>query len=88
QGFRPLVKAQGTPLYTAYESTSRRIGSTTEQLRKEHLKGAIRTFHNSINAIEIGEQLSGKPATKILTLPTLEFELQERATVANMLSKP
>ncbi|KAL5404076.1 hypothetical protein PMIN04_012660 [Paraphaeosphaeria minitans] len=88
QGFRPLVQGQGTSLYADYESTVRRIGSTTEKLRRERLKEAIQTFHDSIDAIEIEKQLSGKPATEILTLSTPEFELRERATVANMLSKP
>ncbi|KAF9729895.1 hypothetical protein PMIN01_11828 [Paraphaeosphaeria minitans] len=88
QGFRPLVQAQGTSLYADYESTNRRIGSTTEKLRRERLKKAIQKFHDSIDAIEIEKQLSGKPATEILTLPMPEFELRERATVANMLSKP
>ena len=88
QGFRPLVQAQETSLYADYESTIRRIGSTTEKLRRERLKEAIRTFHNSIDAIEIDKQLSGKPATEILTLSTPEFGRQERGTVANMLSKP
>ncbi|KAL5405073.1 hypothetical protein PMIN06_010286 [Paraphaeosphaeria minitans] len=88
QGFRPLVQAQGTSLYADYESTNRRIGSTTEKLRRERLKKAIQEFHGSIDAMEIEKQLSGKPATEILTLPKPEFELRERATVANMLSKP
>lgn len=88
QGFRPLVQAQGTSLYADYESTIRKIGSTTEKLRRERLKEAIQTFHNSIDAIEIEKQLSGKSVTGILTLPTPEFELRERASVANMLSKP
>ncbi|KAL5370822.1 hypothetical protein DPSP01_014648, partial [Paraphaeosphaeria sporulosa] len=88
QGFRPLVQAQGTSLYADYESTNRRISSTTKKLHRERLKKAIQEFHDSINAIEIEKQLSGKPATEILTLPTPEFELQEHATVANVLSKP
>lgn len=88
QGFRPLLEAQGTSLYAEYESTIRKIGSTTEKLRRERLKEAIRAFHDSIDATEIERQLGGKPATKILTLPTPEFELRERATIANMLSKP
>ncbi|KAL5406034.1 hypothetical protein PMIN06_011235 [Paraphaeosphaeria minitans] len=88
KGFRPLLQAQGTSLYADYEVTIRKIGSTTEKLRRERLKEAIKTFHDSIDAIEIEKQLSGKPATEILTLPTPEFELRERATIANMLSKP
>jgi hypothetical protein len=88
QGFRPLLQAQGTSLYTDYEATIRKIDSTTEKLRRERLKEAIKTFHDSIDAIEIEKHLSGKPATEVLTLLTPDFELRERATIANMLSKP
>ena len=44
QGFRPLLQAQGTSLYADYEATIRKIGSTTEKLRRDRLKEAIKTF--------------------------------------------
>jgi hypothetical protein len=88
QGFRPLLQAQGTSLYTDYKAIIHKISSTTEKLRKERLKEAIKTFHDSINTIKIEKQLSRKPTTEVLTLPTPEFKLRERATIANILSKP
>ena len=49
---------------------------------------AIREFYNLINMIKIARQLSGKGLTKVLTLPRVEFKLQEWATIAKMLFAP
>lgn len=47
----------------------------------------IRAFHDSIDTIKIARQLSGKAAAEVLTLPPVEFKLQERAAIAAMLFK-
>lgn len=88
QGFQPLAKGQGTDLYKKYEETKRKIVSTYQRLYRVRLDSAIREFHESIDTIEIARQLSGKAAAEVLTLPAVEFELRERATIANMLFKP
>jgi hypothetical protein len=64
------------------------IGSTYQRLYRERLESAVRKFHESINTIEIARQLSGMAADKVLTLSAVEFELQERGTIAGMLFKP
>jgi hypothetical protein len=87
QGFRPLSQGQGTDLYSMYEDTKRKIGSTYQRLYKNRLDSAIHGFHESIDTVEIARQLSGKPAVEFLTLPAVEFELRERAIIAGMLFK-
>jgi hypothetical protein len=57
-------------------------------LYRERLDSAIHEFHESIDTIEIANQLSGKAAVEVLMLPAVEFELRERATIAGMLFKP
>ena len=52
------------------------------------MTAAIREFHNTIDAIEIEKQLRGNVATEVLRRLAVEFELRERATVANMLFQP
>jgi hypothetical protein len=74
-------------LYQKYD-TKRKIGSTYQRLYREQLESPIREFHDSIDTIEIARQLSGKAAAEVLTLPAVEFELRERATIAGMLFKP
>jgi hypothetical protein len=88
RGFQPLSKGQGTDLYKKYEDANRKIGSTYQRLYRERLDSAIHEFHESIDTIEIAKQLSGRAAAEVLTLPAVEFELQERATIAGMLFKP
>ena len=87
-GFRPLITAKGTQLYEKYEQKQREISSAYQRLQRVRLDEAIRTFYDCVDTEEITRQLSGKPATEILTLPAVEFELQERATIADMLPKP
>jgi hypothetical protein len=86
QGFLPLSK--GTDLYKKNEDTKRKIGSTYQRSYRERLESAICEFHESIDTIEIARQLSGMAAAEVLTLPAVEFELRERATIAGMLFKP
>ncbi|KAI1510323.1 DUF3435 domain containing protein [Pyrenophora tritici-repentis] len=88
QGFHPLSKGQGTDLYKKYEDSKRKISSTYQRLYRERLDAAYNEFHESIDTIEIARQLSGKAAAEVLTLPAVEFELRERATIAGMLFKP
>ena len=88
QGHWPLVKAQGTKLYEKYSEITKDIGSTYQSLRRTKLAGVIKAFHDSIDTIEIARQLNGKAAEEVLTLPSIEFELRVRASIAGMLFKP
>ena len=87
-GFYPVTKAEGTELYKRYDDSKRAISKTYQKLYRERLEKAIHEFHDSIDTIEIASQLSGKAAIEVLTLPTAEFEIRERATIAAMLFKP
>jgi len=88
QGYNPLRKAKGTDLYKKYVDTNLKAHSTYQKLHRERLAAAIREFHDTIDSIEIAKQLGGKAATEVLTLPAVEFELKERATIASMLFQP
>jgi hypothetical protein len=87
QGCRPLTKGKGTDLCNKYDDTKRKMNSTYQRLYRERLESAVREFHESIDTIEIARQLTGMAADKVPTLPAVEFELQERGTVAGMLFK-
>ena len=64
------------------------IGKTYQKLYREWLDKAIYKFHNLVNTNEIARQLSEKPATEVLILPTIEFKIWEWATIARILFKP
>lgn len=87
-GYSPATTGKGTALFENYEETKRKIANTNQKLRKQRLKQIIRDFHDSIDTIEITKQMSGHAAADILTPPAIEFELQERAAIANMLFTP
>lgn len=88
QGFYPISKAEGTDLHKQYENCKRMISKTYQKLHRERLDKAIHEFHDSVDTNEIARQLNGTPATEVLTLPTVEFEIRERATIAGMLFQP
>lgn len=87
-GYYPAARGKGSVLFKNYEATKRKIASTNQRLRKQRLNQIIREFHDSIDTIEITKQISGHAAADILTPPAIEFELQERAAIANMLFTP
>jgi hypothetical protein len=80
--------AKGTDLFDRYKAVERKINNMSIKLRRERLDQALRDFHDSIDTIEINKQLDGITAADILTQPTLQYELRERATVAKLLSQP
>jgi len=92
QGFYLLLKVKGNKLYgdiyNKYDRAKKEITKQYQHLHWLRLRQVIREFHDSIDTIEISKQLSGRPAVDVLTLPPVEFELRERATIAGMLFKP
>lgn len=77
KGFYPLPKAEGTPPYKKIKETDRKIGSTSQKLHRDRSDQTLLEFHDSIDTIEIARQLSGKAATEVLTLPSIEVEIRE-----------
>jgi hypothetical protein len=88
QGYYPLAMAKGGDLYKKYADINAKLSSTYQKLHRNRLTAAIRHFHDTIDGIEIAKQLSGNARTEVLTLPAVEFELRERAIVAEMVFRP
>ncbi|KAF2194702.1 hypothetical protein K469DRAFT_547808 [Zopfia rhizophila CBS 207.26] len=88
QGFYPVIAAKGTSLYKQYEDIKRKVSSRYQKLHRQRFEKAVRDFHDSVDTTEIARQLSGNATIEVLTLPTVEFEIRERATIAGMLFKP
>ncbi|KAI9785532.1 MAG: hypothetical protein M1839_009273 [Geoglossum umbratile] len=57
------------------------------QLSDARLSQAIQGFHNTIDTIEINNQLQGIMPTDVLTPSTIEYELKERAAAAKLFFK-
>ena len=48
----------------------------------------IQEFHKTVRTTEVDQQLQGIRPADILTPPTIKYELEERATVSNLLFEP
>ncbi|KAH6696517.1 hypothetical protein BKA61DRAFT_498021, partial [Leptodontidium sp. MPI-SDFR-AT-0119] len=67
----------------------RKINRKKNQLKNERLNNAIDNFYEIIHVDEVDRQMRGiLPNIKVLTLSTIKYELEERATVAKLLFQP
>jgi len=51
------------------------------------LRETIKEFHKTVYTIKVDRQLQGTRPADILA-PTIEYELEERATIARLLFQP
>jgi hypothetical protein len=86
----PTIKAaMGTLWYERHGETQRELNSLRQELSSKLLEKTIDEFHESVHIIEVERQLRGiRPASDVLTPPTIEYELEERAAVARLLFEP
>lgn len=85
QGYYPVAEGKGTRAYERYKKYDKAIGTKANTLRIRRLKSAIREFHETIDEIEISQQLSGLAVPEILTRPAAQYELRERASIVKLM---
>jgi hypothetical protein len=88
QGYSPLAEGKGTRAYERYKRYNKAIGTKANALRLQRLRRAIRDYHETIDEIEIGQQLSGLAVPEILTRPAAQYELRERVRIVKLMSTP
>jgi hypothetical protein len=82
----PTIKAsENTRWYDKHKEAQAEVNSLKRQLNKEWLEKTIEEFHKTVYTIEVDQQLQGIRPADILTPPSIEYELEERATVAKLL---
>jgi hypothetical protein len=86
QGYFPLAEGKGTRAYERYKKYDKEIGTKANALRIRRLKKSIRDFHETVDEIEISQQLSGLAVPEILTRPAAQYELRERASIVKLMS--
>jgi hypothetical protein len=86
QGFRYVKDAEGkTALYERHGQKNDEVKSLKQQLKNLRLTKAIDDFHNTIDTIEINRQQEGvMPKEEVLMPSNIEYELEERSTVAEL----
>ncbi|KAH6667228.1 hypothetical protein B0J14DRAFT_567735 [Halenospora varia] len=72
-----------TRWYELHSKTQAEINTLKRQLSKDWLEKTIKEFYKTVHTIEVDQQLQGIRPADILTPPSIEYELEERATVAN-----
>ena len=90
QGYQPLAAARGHPLYERYCSADKAMRSLKTVLRRRRVEQAIREFHRDVHAKDISTQLGaeGGDNAGVVCRPTVQFEFNERAALAEMLPRP
>ena len=86
-GFPTIKAAEGTKWYQRHKSTQAGINNLKCQLSDACLNQAIQEFHDTIDTIEINNQLQGIMPTEVLVPSTMEYELEERAIAAKLFFK-
>ncbi|KAH6704086.1 hypothetical protein BKA61DRAFT_416761, partial [Leptodontidium sp. MPI-SDFR-AT-0119] len=88
-GYATIKAAEGTFWYKKHHEAQRKINCKKNKLRNELLDNAINNFHETVHVDEVDRQMRGiLPDTEVLTPSTIEYELEERATVAKLLFQP
>ena len=87
-GFCTIKVAKGTRWYQKHQEIQADINTLRSQLKKKELERTIKEFHKTVHTTEVDQQLRGIRPAKILTPPTIKYELGERATVAKLLFEP
>jgi hypothetical protein len=85
-GYSIIKAAKGTFWYKKYHEAQRKINCKKNKLRNELLDNIINNFHETVHVDEVDRQIRGiLPDIEVLTPSTIEYELEERATVAKLL---
>jgi hypothetical protein len=87
QGFPTVAAAKGTQLGENYECYRKRVDNLRKKLTAKRLEHAIKDFHESVDVDEVNRQLHGIKPSTVLAPPTIEYELPERALVAQLFSE-
>ncbi|KAF7894704.1 uncharacterized protein EAF01_010154 [Botrytis porri] len=88
RGYSTIKAAAKTRWYEKHQEIQAEINNLRSQKSKQLLDKTIKEFHKTVHTIEVDRQLQGILPADILTPSTIEYELEERATIARMLFEP
>ncbi|TGO07583.1 hypothetical protein BTUL_0262g00010 [Botrytis tulipae] len=88
RGYPTIKAAANTRWYEKHQAIQAEINNLKSQKSKQLLDNTIKEFHKTVHTIEVDRQLQGILPADILTPSTIEYELEERATIARLLFEP
>jgi Protein of unknown function (DUF3435) len=88
-GYPTIKAAKGTKWFERHDEAQRIANSLRTKLTREKLDKIIDNFHETVHTEEVDRQMRGIfPSPVDLNPSTIEYELEERATVARLLFQP
>jgi hypothetical protein len=89
RGYTTFKAAAGTGLHDRRREKQLELNSLGQKLYNELLEKSIEEFHETVHTLEVDRQMRGiLPAPGVLIPSTIKYELEERATVAELLFQP
>jgi hypothetical protein len=89
-GFRNIPDAMGkTGRYDDYIVASGKFNARSSLLKDRCLKEAIKEYHETVDTLEINNQLKGiMPDNEVVILPNIDYELADRGLAAQLFFTP
>ena len=87
RGYSTRAAAEGTKLAEQYDYYNKKADSLCKSLKSKRLQQAIQDFHHSVHIEEVDRQLNGIKPSSIIAPPKLQYDLPERAQVAQLFSQ-
>lgn len=85
-GYSTIKAAHGTKWFERHNEAQRELNSLKAKLTRAKLDEVIDRFHETVHTEEVDRQMQGiLPSPNVLNPSTIEYELEERATVARLL---
>ena len=85
-GYPTIKAAKGTKYYAQHAEAQSDINSLKTRLSRKLLDKTIDDFHETVHSAEVERQKRGiLPSAEVLNPSTIQYELEERATVARLL---
>jgi hypothetical protein len=89
EGYPTMKAAHGTDMFVEYGEKNREINNLKTKLTRVKLEQVIDKFHETVHTQEVNRQVQGiLPVSELLNPPTFAYELDKRATVAQLLFQP
>ncbi|TQV90231.1 FluG domain-containing protein [Cordyceps javanica] len=83
-GYRSKEAATGTAMRADYDRYSKEADKLSKYLKGIRLRQVIETFHTNIHVEEVDRQLRGIKPADIIAPPNIQYDLAERAHVAQL----
>ncbi|KAJ3480965.1 hypothetical protein NLG97_g7940 [Lecanicillium saksenae] len=84
QGYRSKEAAAGTTMREDYDRCSKEADRLSKYLKDIRLRQVIQDFHTDIHVEEVDRQLRGIKPADIIAPPGIQYDLAERAQVAQL----